>query len=324
MPVETITKAGKKRLRWTFERIIGGQRIRKTKVFPVGTSQTDADKIAAKWEAEVYAIAEGAKKRQTTIGECVELHFRDQGAKWKDLEKRSKQLEKWRDHYDSRYTDDLHQWSIDFGRSLADQGLTAATIRNVLAYIRAAVKYAYKVGLIEEDQTKRLVIPKVNNERHIYPQRRDMLMLARKCSDRQVSAAIRIAFYSGMRRSEILRAKVTRAGFSLATSKNERPRIVPIHPRIAVLARRVRFDIDGDRFSGEFEKARRLAGLDHIRFHDLRHGAASEMINSGIDLYTVGGVLGHKSVVSTKRYSHLLTDRLAEAVGRIGKKSHTK
>jgi len=44
------------------------------------------------------------------------------------------------------------------------------------------------------------------------------------------------------------------------------------------------------------------------------------MINAGIDLFTVGGVLGHKSVVSTKRYSHLVTDRLAAAVGRIGQK----
>ncbi|WP_235850871.1 hypothetical protein [Paraburkholderia piptadeniae] len=49
--------------------------------------------------------------------------------------------------------------------------------------------------------------------------------------------------YSGMRRGEILPAKVTRNGYSLDDSKNGRPRIIPIHPRIAVLARRVRFTI---------------------------------------------------------------------------------
>ncbi|USE79531.1 site-specific integrase [Cupriavidus gilardii] len=320
MPVQAITKAGKKRLRWTFERVIGGQRIRKTKVFPAGTSQADADKIAAKWEAEIYAVAEGAKKRRTTIGQCVELHFRDKGTGWKDGPKRARILEKWRDLYDERYTDELHQWSLDFSAKLAGEGLSPASVRNVLAYIRAAVKYAYKVGLAEEDQTKRLVIPAVKNERHVYPQRRDMLRVAWACEDRQVRAAIRIAFYSGMRRSEILRAKVTKAGFSLADTKNGKPRIVPIHPRIAVLARRVKFTIDGDRFSGQWEKARKAAGLPHVRFHDLRHGAASEMINRGVDLYTVGGVLGHKSVVSTKRYSHLLTDRLADAIGKIGGK----
>lgn len=43
------------------------------------------------------------------------------------------------------------------------------------------------------------------------------------------------------------------------------------------------------------------------------------MINAGIDLYTVTGVLGHKTTTSTKRYAHLVTDRLAEAAKKIGR-----
>ncbi|KXJ63044.1 hypothetical protein AXY46_03230 [Achromobacter xylosoxidans] len=40
--------------------------------------------------------------------------------------------------------------------------------------------------------------------------------------------------------------------------------------------------------------------LGHLRFHDLRHSAASEMINvNKVDLYTTGAVLGHKSAAST-------------------------
>jgi site-specific recombinase XerD len=42
------------------------------------------------------------------------------------------------------------------------------------------------------------------------------------------------------------------------------------------------------------------------------------MINAGVDLYTVGGVLGHKSAVSTARYAHLAAGRLKGAVGKIG------
>ena len=65
------------------------------------------------------------------------------------------------------------------------------------------------------------------------------------------------------------------------------------------------------------------AGYGHARLHDLRHSTASEMINAGVDLYTVGGVLGHKSAVSTKRYSHLATKTLKSAVALVGKKSRT-
>ena len=44
------------------------------------------------------------------------------------------------------------------------------------------------------------------------------------------------------------------------------------------------------------------------------------MINAGVDLYTVGGVLGHKSQVSTARYAHLAQQRLKSAVDMIGRR----
>jgi hypothetical protein len=43
-----------------------------------------------------------------------------------------------------------------------------------------------------------------------------------------------------------------------------------------------------------------------------------ETLAQAPDLYTVGGVLGHKSAVSTARYAHLAQERLREAVGKIG------
>lgn len=42
------------------------------------------------------------------------------------------------------------------------------------------------------------------------------------------------------------------------------------------------------------------------------------MINAGVDLYTVGTVLGHKDARSTKRYSHLNAATLQRAVNAIG------
>jgi site-specific recombinase XerD len=75
---------------------------------------------------------------------------------------------------------------------------------------------------------------------------------------------------------------------------------------------------------GCIKRATTELGLGHLHFHDLRHSAASAMINSGIDLYTVGAVLGHKTPISTKRYSHLATQTLAAAVATIGKKMHSE
>jgi len=329
MPIETITKAGRRRYRWTFERIIEDRRVRKAKLLPAGISAKQADELGRKWDSETYALHTGIVKPVVTIGECVMAHVADKSAGWKDATKRIQILEKWAPRFAEQDAMELHEWSkemIGYMRAHVDQNgakkrpLSDASIRNVLAYLRAAIKYAHKVGRIESDQTARMIIPPVNNERHHYPQRREMLQIARACKHREVRAAIRIAFYSGMRRGEILRAKVTRTGFSLADTKNGRPRIVPIHPRVAVLARHVRFTVTVKQFEMAWTAARAAAGYPDTKFHDLRHGAASEMINAGIDLFTVGGVLGHRSVVSTKRYSHLVTDRLADAVGRIGRR----
>ena len=60
--------------------------------------------------------------------------------------------------------------------------------------------------------------------------------------------------------------------------------------------------------------ARQEAGLPDLRIHDLRHSAASFMVNSGVDLFAVGRILGHADHQSTMRYSHLANDTLMKAV----------
>ncbi|MEI7296663.1 site-specific integrase [Paraburkholderia tropica] len=329
MPIETFTKDGRRRYRWTYERVIEGRRVRKTKVIPAGFSAADADKLGRKWDAETYAVAAGIKRPTVTIGECVRLHFSDKGQGWKDLSSRSQVMEKYAPEYESQDAmEGLHEWSVQFTgylRSSVDRDgkpkkpLADKSISNILGYIRAAIKYAKKKGKVQHDETGQMVIPAFENERHVYEKRRTMLQIAKASPYREVRAAIRVAFYSGMRMSEILRAKVTPKGYDLGTTKNGRPRIVPIHPKIAATARHVRFTIKPYQLKDQWVLARKRAGYPNLRFHDLRHSAASEMINAGVDLYTVGGVLGHKTPASTRRYAHLVTDKLAEAVNKIGK-----
>jgi integrase len=56
-----------------------------------------------------------------------------------------------------------------------------------------------------------------------------------------------------------------------------------------------------------FQDALRRAGLPTIRFHDLRHGAASYLLAAGVDLRTVMEILGHADIATTANlYSHVL------------------
>ena len=53
-----------------------------------------------------------------------------------------------------------------------------------------------------------------------------------------------------------------------------------------------------------FGKALKRAGLVDVRFHDLRHTAATMMVMSEVDLVTVKEILGHSSIEMTMRYAH--------------------
>ena len=59
--------------------------------------------------------------------------------------------------------------------------------------------------------------------------------------------------------------------------------------------------------------ARKRAGLEDVRIHDLRHSFASFLINNGRSLYEVQKLLGHTQVKTTQRYSHLSQKSLIAA-----------
>lgn len=69
-----------------------------------------------------------------------------------------------------------------------------------------------------------------------------------------------------------------------------------------------------------FKRILKKAGLPEIRFHDLRHTAASLMLNQGIPLYIVSRILGHsKPSVTIDMYGHLIEEKLDLAAEMIDK-----
>ena len=56
------------------------------------------------------------------------------------------------------------------------------------------------------------------------------------------------------------------------------------------------------------------AGLPHFRFHDLRHTAASLLLNYNIPLIVVSGRLGHaRASITSDVYGHLIPSMQDEA-----------
>jgi integrase len=307
-------------------RIPGAGRVRARKRLPKTWNQAQADAFDRQESARLYALATGTQGADALIEEAVALYLKERIPRLKAGQNTAAELASMFWAYQGRPLSALPDVCKAFKLKAAKADgspLSPATVRNRIRYLTAACRYAWREhGLCEHDPAAAVTVPAVRNERQVYGTREDMLRACRACRNRTARMAIRIAFYSGMRLGEILRAQVRGTAWVLADTKNGNPRIVPIHPRVAVCARHFK-PCPKITIQRAWEGARERAGLHGMRFHDWRHSAASALINAGIDLYTVGRVLGHKDARSTARYSHLAVDTLAAAVGRIGQKNPT-
>ncbi|MBM4410153.1 MAG: site-specific integrase [Chloroflexi bacterium] len=69
----------------------------------------------------------------------------------------------------------------------------------------------------------------------------------------------------------------------------------------------------------EFVRLLKSAGVRPVRFHDLRHGAATFLLAQGVDMRVVQEILGHAQISMTADlYSHVVPELQREAANRIG------
>lgn len=69
-----------------------------------------------------------------------------------------------------------------------------------------------------------------------------------------------------------------------------------------------------------FMRRMNRSNLPRVRFHDLRHTAASLMIMEGIDLKTISEVLGHSSItITADTYVHVLDEAKKKAADSLNK-----
>lgn len=177
--------------------------------------------------------------------------------------------------------------------------------------------------------------PPLNNsrERFLTPEETMRLKAAVAASQNpQLQHVVGLLLLTGARLRELLDAKwenvdVERRSWFIPTSKTGKSRYVPLStPALAIIEKLPRFKgcpwlvpnpetrLPFVSIKHSWQHAIAEAKLPGLRLHDLRHSAASNMVNSGVDLFAVGKVLGHASYQSTQRYSHLANDTLLKAV----------
>jgi integrase len=73
-----------------------------------------------------------------------------------------------------------------------------------------------------------------------------------------------------------------------------------------------------------WQRACERAGLEDLRFHDLRHVAATRLAESGTaDALTVAAILGHTNVAMTARYVNSTSQAMRAAMEALAGHFHT-
>ena len=146
--------------------------------------------------------------------------------------------------------------------------------------------------------------------------------------------AIRLLILTGCRKSEILSLKWSEVDFEIGClrlddSKTGQKIVMLGAPPLQLLANQPKqenseYIFPAMKGKGHYvglpkawERIRKLAELDGVRLHDLRHSFASVGAGAGMGLQMVGKLLGHSDPKTTARYSHIADNPIKEAADRI-------
>ena len=157
-----------------------------------------------------------------------------------------------------------------------------------------------------------------------------LLEACRKSLNPHLYPIVVLALSSGMRKMEILKLEWSRVDLDrglihLVETKNDQPRTIPLLgyalnlisqlPRTSSYVFPSRSGSYYRDIDHPWKKALREAEITGYRFHDNRHSCGSYLAQAGVPLYTIGEILGHKSLEMTRRYAHLSVDHLRGALG---------
>lgn len=149
---------------------------------------------------------------------------------------------------------------------------------------------------------------------------------------------IRLAIVTGLRRGALLgltwgdvKLDADAPHVIVQRTKNGDPHVSPITPDLVAEFRRMRRvkSLDTDLifvgkhlykphdFRHTFAEACKLARIEGITFHTLRHTSCSRLAQAGVDILAIAEHAGHRSLVMTRRYSHLCIKGRANTINSV-------
>lgn len=310
--------AWKNRNTWRWRIMVGGN-------IATGSARTREAALAAESAARRALIAEpgGLPERRTLDQAVVRYLESTEYLGLKSAASLADKLGTWADYIAGQPIERAADVADSAVRDWMAKGLAVATINRRLAGLRRILSLAYRRWQwIGQDIAARIPLLPGENQRQVWLTRRDALRLRRACPPGRTRAAVTLLVTTGLRVGELLalRAEQIRDGAIHldARTKTGRPRAVPILPPGNRYTRHVPLRMSYDGLRTAFDRAKKAAGLPHVRLHDLRHTVGSLLAESGASLRDIQVWLGHTSPVTSTRYTHVELARLRAVADLVG------
>ncbi|MDR1397692.1 MAG: site-specific integrase [Desulfarculales bacterium] len=225
----------------------------------------------------------------------------------------------------------------DFRREREAEGVKNGTILVDLALFSRLFNYARSDWGMESLVNPVEIIskpkPEKGRERRLEAGEEERLL---KASSDKFKPVLLFALATAMRREEIANLKWKNVNLEnrcalLSDTKNNETRTIPLSSAALDILRNIPrkegeefvFGVSTQHITNAMGQTCKKAGIEDLRFHDLRHEATSRLFeNTDLDLMEIRAITGHKTLQMLVRYTHLRTARLAdrlEGVGRIAK-----
>ncbi len=236
---------------------------------------------------------------------------------------------------------------------LGRRGLRKSSIARKLAVIRAWCDYGVRMGRLSSNPAKLVPMPKLERRLpRVLNIDEALALMAAPTSSLRDRAILELAYSTGIRVSELVGADwgdlEHGAGFLRVRGKGKRERLVPVgraameaigHYRAALRKegavddraasplflnrRRGRLSARSvERLVARYSRA--VSANGPVSPHALRHSCATHLLESGADLRSIQELLGHASLATTERYTHVNADRLLAAYDRAHPRAKLK
>ena len=235
------------------------------------------------------------------------------------------------------------------------KGLSAKTVRNIHQIISSALKLAIEQRLIARNPADGCALPKAERKEMQTLPVEQLTSFLREAKDSGVFALYYIDLTTGLRRGELLALQWTdldienrTISVSKQAGRNNAGEPDITRPKTENSIRKISIPQDAvdllvaehqkhpsspwmfpspktgemyhpDSVVNIHKKILKDAGLEHLRFHDLRHTFATLALQNGVDVKTVSSMLGHFDAGFTLRtYTHVTRQMQENAAEKMG------